>query len=697
MAGIGVESVEKSGGDCVFELEVTANRPDWLSVIGVARELSAITGKKLKIPAITKIRTTNDTRLPAEASAKAGQTTTIKIEDKKLCPRYTARVIRNVKVGESPAWLKLKLEAMGLRPVNNVVDITNFCLFETGEPMHAFDLGKIAGPQIVVRRAKDKEKIMSIDGAEKVLSTSDLIIADAEKPVAIAGVMGGLNTEVTYSTKDILLEAAFFDPISVRRTARALGISTESSYRFERRVDLENIAYASDRAASLIEKLAGGDIGEFIDLGDKKTPSRTVCLRYERLNKILGLDISETVAKKILISLGLKTKTSSKKKISLAIPSFRHDLNNEIDLIEEVSRIYGYDKVPLTIPAISEQGETMSFEMAASDKIRSSLAGLGIDEIMTYSLVGKRALESAMIDTEKAVRIKNPLTSEQELMRPSLIVGMLNSILWNINRKTKSLKLFELGHIYIKESEDKFIEKKHLAISIMGDVSSNWADRARQCSFFDLKGIVEALLSQVGIESAAYEAIRPEGLSLNSSERNPAPSIRGLKVADLERRGKYAKDNLFASGECASIELNGSTLGIIGRLNAGVLNNFDIKDKVYAAELDAGSIFKYAALEKNFTGIPKYPSVSRDISIIALKDVSNSDILSLIRTAAGPTLKDARLIDRYTGEQIPDGKVSLTYTLEYQDPKKTLEEKEVSDAQVRILALLVEKLGVKLR
>ena len=661
MAGIGVESVEKTADDSIFELEITANRPDWLSVVGVARELSAITGKKLKVPVVTH---STHNAVPACQQAGRRSTISIKIEDKKLCPRYTARIIKNVRVGDSPAWLKARLEAMGLRSVNNIVDITNFCLFETGEPMHAFDLGKIKGAEIIIRRAKDKEKITTIDGAEKVLSASDLVIADSERPVAIAGVMGGLNTEVNYSTKDILLEAANFNPISIRRTARALGISTESSYRFERRVDPENVYYSSDRAALLIKELCGGDIGEFIDLGDKKIPSRTVNLRYEKLNKVLGMNINASAAKKILNSLGLKLKSSSSKKISLAIPGFRNDLNNEIDLIEEVSRIYGYDKIPLTIPAISEQAETVSFEMAASGKIRSSLIGLGVDEIMTYSLVGKSALESAMIDTDKATRIKNPLTSEQELMRPSLIIGMLNSILWNINRKTKNLKLFELGNIYIKESDDKFTEKKHLSIGITGDIYANWADRARQCSFFDLKGIVETLLFQMGIEGASY---------------------------------KYSKDNLFVAGECASIELNGSALGIIGRVSAGVLNNFDIKERVYIAELDADAVIKYAALEKSFTGIPKYPSVSRDISIIAGKDISNSEILNLIKAAGGMALKDVRLIDRYTGEQIPDGKVSLTYALEYQDPKKTLEEKEVSDAQARILASLAEKLGAKLR
>ena len=316
MCGLSVESVEKMGKDYILEIEVTAHRSDCLSVIGIARELAALTGKKLKVPSV-KVKTKgagSACRLPAGRQGKAGKEITVKVEDKKLCPRYTVRVIRNVKVGESPAWLKTRIEAMGLRSVNNIVDIINFCLFETGEPMHAFDLDKIANKEIIIKRAKKGEKITAIDGSEKILDDSNLVITDSSRPIALAGVIGGLNTEVTFSTKNILLEAAYFDPISIRRTARTLSISTESSYRFERKVDRENIVYASDRATSLIAEIAGGEIDELIYAGDKKIEKKIVELRYERLNKILGAEITPPRAKKILNSLGLKTKSSSIKR-----------------------------------------------------------------------------------------------------------------------------------------------------------------------------------------------------------------------------------------------------------------------------------------------------------------------------------------------------------------------------------------------
>ena len=457
MAGLAVESVERIALDHILELEVTANRPDWLSYIGVAREIAALTGKKLKIPVAAESR---------KPKAKIG--IRIKVEDKKLCPRYTASIIRNVKVGESPAWLKARIEAMGLRPVNNIVDITNFCLFETGEPMHAFDLDKIMGGEVIIRRARSQEKITTIDNVNRLLDNSILVIADTMKPIAIAGLMGGLNTEVTFATKNILLEAAYFDPISIRRASRSLGVSTESSYRFERKVDIENIVRFSDRACGLICEMTGGISGGLVDIGDKKMPRGVVDLKYSRLNKLLGVEIAPARAKKILNSLDLKTKSSSKDGIKLEPPSFRYDLNDEIDLVEEVSRVYGYDNIPATIPNIVEQPKRLPPDMVIAKKISSALTGLGCDEAITYSLISKRDLEMACVAADNVVEIKNPLTSEQEVMRPTLLIGMLKSVLWNINRKTKDLKLFELGNIYLKEPGDKFVEKRLLSIGVAG-------------------------------------------------------------------------------------------------------------------------------------------------------------------------------------------------------------------------------------
>lgn len=654
MSGLSTESVRKSGDDHILEIEITANRPDWLSYIGVARELAAITGAKLKVPSV---------KVGKKVAAKGKKELKITVEEKALCQRYTARVINNVKVSDSSDCMKKRLEAMGLKSVNNVVDITNFCLFETGEPMHAFDLDKIDGKEIVVRKARKGEKIVTIDGVERNLSDTMLVIADRSKPIAIAGIMGGLNTEVTWSTKNILLEAAYFDQISIRRTARALGISTESSYRFERRVDLGNIAHSSDRAALLISEMASGAIGEFTDIGKKAAPKSSVTLRLSRLNSILGLEIPVPKVKKIIEALGLKIKKASGGIIKMDTPQFRYDLNNEIDVIEEITRIYGYNKVPSTLPEIVEQDEKVPASIAIDGKIRDLLTGLGADEIISYSLTSKKTLEMAGLADGRIAEIANPLSSEQEVMRPSLVPGMLSAILWNINRKSKDLKLFEIGEIYLQEGEGKFVEGKHLAIALAGEISS-WAEGARASAFFDLKGCIEILFSELGIDRAIF---------------------------------KQAKDDIYSHSCAASIEVSGEEIGKAGEIAGKVLSNFDIKERVYFCEISLDAILKYANLKKRFKELPKYPSVYRDISLIVPKDIVNADLASLARDAAGVILSGIRLIDRYSGKQIPDGKISLTYRLEYRDPSRTLEEKDVSSAHSKILRALEEKYGAKLR
>jgi len=653
MAGLSVESIQKAGLDHVLEIEITANRPDWLSMIGVAREVAALTGGKLKIPSPAKIR-----------GKGQGLRVKVRIEDKSLCPRYTARPIYNVKVGESPAWLKERLEAMGLRPVNNIVDITNFCLFETGEPMHAFDLDKISGGEVIIRKARRGEKLIVIEGAEKSLEGSELVIADKDRPIAIAGVMGGLSTEVTSSTKNILLEAAFFDPISIRRASRKLGISTESSYRFERRVDINNIAYASDRALGLILELAGGQAGPFIDAGLKKAKETTINVKYDHVNKVLGTELSPSEIKKIASSLDMKEEKSSKDTITLKIPSFRYDLKAEIDVIEEVSRIYGYAKIPTTLPQLVEQPIRIEKDLAARNKILQILIGLGNDEIITYSLLGRKMMAAAELPDEEIVEVQNPLTTEQEVMRTSLIPGMLNAAMWNINRKTKDLRLFEMGNIYFKKPDGEYGEKRSLCIGMAGEVFASWAGGSRAASFYELKGIAEALLAELAIENTSF---------------------------------RHAVSKSFLSSECAGIYIGPHPIGMLGEVSPVVLNNFGIKEKVYVLEMDVESLITNAVMEKRFAELPRFPSVYRDISIVAGKDNLNSDVISAIKAAAGTMLKDARLIDRYEGKQIPEGKVSLTYRLEYRDLKKTLEEKDVLETHSRVLRSLEEKLGAKLR
>lgn len=655
MAGLSVGSVEQKGGDFVLELEITSNRPDCLSYIGVAREVAALTGQKLKIPACKKILPASNLKLSAIS---------IKVDNKKLCPRYTATIIRGVKIGESPKWLKDKIESIGLRSVNNVVDITNFCLFETGEPMHAFDMDNISGGSVVIRNAKKGEKITVIDGTERALDETMLVIADSGTPIAIAGVMGGLKTEVGMSTKNILLEAAYFDPVSIRRTSRKLALSSESSYRFERKVDMENIYYTQLRAAQLVLEAAGGKIEGYMDIGKAAVTKRTITLRPERVNKILGVEIPLSKTKKILLSLGMKQKSASKDALKLEAPEFRQDLQDEIDLIEEVARIYGYGNIPETLPCVVEKGERMPIDIIIDNKIRDILKSSGLSEVITYSLMSRKALSMAKIDDKDAAAVRNPLSAEQEVLRPSSISGMLGAIRYNINRKNSDLRLFELGKVYMKTAGGSFKERRNLTIGLTGEIQDGWIGKPRPVSFFDLKGIAETLFLSLGIDDFSV---------------------------------REASEGPFSAAACATIEVKGEPAGILGEIGQDVLKNFDIKDKVYILEIDIESLQKFMSLKKQFSEPLRYPSALRDMSIVVDNSVTNAAIISLITDSAGQILKKAKLIDRYRGGQIPQGKTSLTYRLEYQDVSKTLADKEVQEAHSRVVRALQENLGASLR
>lgn len=657
MSGLSVESLEKTQNDSLFEIEVTSNRPDWLSVMGVAREVAALTGKKLKTPSIPQHR-------GKDRGVRGQGRIVIKIEEKYLCPKYTGRVIRDIKVGESPAWLKERLEAMGLRSINNIVDITNFCLFETGEPLHAFDLDRLEGGKVIVRAAHNGERLVTIDGVERNLDGSMIVIADAVKPIALAGIMGGLATEVTASTKNILLEAASFEPISIRRASRKLALSTESSYRFERKVAIENIVYSSDRAAGLILELAGGEIGEFVDIGEKVIDKRPIEFNPSRASKLIGIDIPPSRVKNILTTLGMKIKSSSKGSFKITVPEFRNDLKQEVDITEEVARVYGYDKVPETIPAVIDQPIRMERGRIVERNLRYALTACGATEVVNYSLVSRKMLAEAMLPSEETVEIRNPLSGEQGVMRSSLLPGMLNSVLWNLNRKNKDLKLFEIGNVYTKKGDDLFTESKRLAIAITGEIVSGWASPSRPATFYDLKGVMETVLRELGIKGGSFAG---------------------------------SEDRSFSPAERASIKIDGETIGIIGEIAAGVTGKFDIKTKVYFCQVNLADVTKYARLEKEFKGLCKYPSVMRDISILVDKNASYAELVSSVTSSAGPLLKNIELVDRYTGKQIPDGMVGLTCRLEYEDLSRTLEEKDVQDAQARVLAELKTKFGARLR
>jgi len=653
-SGSEVKAIERIDSDYIMEIEITPNRSDCLSYIGIARELSALTGKKIKMPPL-KVKGKKE---PGKAPF------VVDIKDEDLCPRYTARLIRDVRVGESPDWLKKKIILMGLRPVNNVVDITNYVLFELGQPMHAFDYDKIKDRIVIIRRAAGGEKIVSIDNVERPLEKNTLVIADKDRPIAIGGVMGGLNTEVTEKTKNILLESAYFNPTSIRRTSFKLTLMSESSYRFERGVDPRMVLSASDRAALLIADICGGTIGELVDKGKKLEKEKIALLRIKQLNKILNLKLKENYVKKSLSGLLLETSSPKKGIIKISVPSFRLDIKYEVDLIEEVGRIYGYEKIDTTIPKIISNPERKSISWRAREKAKDILTSLGLSEVITYGLLRRQDVDRVFGGFAETIVVKNPLSAEQEMMRPSLIPGILNVISYNMNRGIKDLKLFEMGNIYYRDSERLYREEIRLCIAMTGAFSNDWQRPKADVTFFDLKGILEIL-------------------------------FRELELKDFSIAKKMF--SFLREDSSSDILYGGKHIGEIGCLANDIQEAFDSKEKAFLAEINFDGLVASVNLEKRFTDIPKYPSVKRDISLVATGDVSFEEITSLVKEQGGELIENIELFDRYSGKQIQDGHQGLSFRIEYRDRKKTLTAEDVDKLHTKIRGYLIDKLGVALR
>ena len=656
MAGVNVTSCENIGGDYIFELEITANRPDCLSVLGVARELAALLGKSLKTPKELKYR-----EKPKTQSKKQKPAFSITVKNKELCFRYTARIIRDVEVGPSPDWLKNRIISVGLRPVNNIVDITNFVLFETGQPLHAFDLDRVK-EGIVVRRAARGEKIITIDNAQKKMTEDMLVIADESEPIAIAGVMGGSATEVGNMTKNILLESAFFDPISIRRTSRALGVTSESSYRFERRINNCMVAAASERASALIAEIAKGKIGEFFDVGKKTSYSKKINLNLKKINSILGVDIKYNEAAKILKTLGFSI-TGKNNSAKITIPGFREDVKNDIDVTEEIARIYGYEKIPVTIPQIV--GNTTIREPISlfQETLSRTLIRLGLNEIITYSLINRNKIKDLGVLENQIVAIKNPLSIDQEIMRPTLLPGMLEVIAHNFNRRAKQLPLFEIGKTY-KEKQGSYVEEPILSIGLAGIKHDNWKSQKQEYDFFDIKGIFEKLLDESGLRGVAFKKGSISGLSKS--------------VASLAEQG-------------------GDIVGCLGEVDKNILGKFDIEKNVFYAEIYITKLFNKISLTKRYAPYSRYPSVTRDMSIVMEKSVTSQELESIIKEIGKDLVKGISLMDYYKGKQIPENKRALLYRIEYRSDEKTLSDVEVDRLHSEIKKTISEKLNISFR
>ncbi len=647
---IGTDIKEVLGlDDIIFEFEITSNRPDCLSIIGIARETAVTFDKELKI-------SSKDYK---SISDNINDYISIEVEDSDLCPRYSAKLVKDINIKKSPKWMRERLRAAGVRPINNIVDITNFVMLEYGQPMHAFDMDYIEGNKIVIRRAKKDEVISTLDEQERKLDNNMLVISDDKKAVAVAGVMGGENSEVIDSTKTILFESANFLPGSVRSTSKKLGLRTESSIRFEKGIDIENTIKALDRACQLIEELeAGKVVGGLIDIKGKRNSNPSIVFNPSKLNKFLGTDIDEKFMTATLQKLGFDVDTE---KMIIKVPSFRLDVENEADIAEEVLRIYGYEKIPSTRLIGETTIGVKNNEQIIEDKIKDNLVAGGLNEIITYSFMGTKVFDMLKVpmgnDLRNAVKIKNPLGEENSLMRTTTMHGMLETISRNINHGIKKGEFFELGKIFIPSvdlEKELHHEKKIVSIGMYGSAD-----------FYDIKGVVEELLKSLGINDCDFT---PETQEMS-----------------------------FHPGRTSRIFLGKTALGIIGEVHPDVLEKYDISSRTYIGMLDFNCILSNAKPVREFKPLPKYPAISRDIALIVDKNIMVKQIEAIIKDSSGKLLESIELFDVYTGEQIPEDKKSVAYSITYRDNEKTLRDDEINSIFNKIIDKLKNNIGAELR
>lgn len=667
MKGLEVEGIEKISDDWVLDISITPNRPDWLSMLGIAREVAAIYGLELLKPEITEKR-----------EAKEKDVVPISIDSPELCLRYTASIIKGVKIASSPSWLSSRLNACGIRSINNIVDITNYVLLETGQPLHAFDLHRLKGPEIRVRTARSGEKIITLDGQERELEPSMLVIADSSEPVAVAGVMGGGESEVSAETKDILLESAWFASSQVRRTAKCLKLSTESSYRFERGVDPENVVYALNRATELILELSGGTlIVPLIDVYPKPFEPQSMSLRLERLQKFLGTDISLEQTLNILQSLGFHPYLKDAFTIDVSIPSFRLDITEEIDLIEEVARLYGYENIPTKMPEGVISRYTcpayLTEKDAFSNKLRQIMKGQGITEIVSYSFISPKDIEAMSFKESdprrQMVRLQNPISEDQAVMRTSLVPSLLRAISLNQAHKNMDLKLFEIGKIFQESTRGELpFEEQRIASAWTGlRHSDSWNLSKEKADIFDIKGLIEEIFSSL--------------------------FIRDWKVVIEERSEPF-----YAPYNCARIVTSENIcIGTFGEISQECIDAFDIIGSVFVFDFSLDRLLSISKAIPKYKLLPKYPSIERDVSIILPENIHAQKLLDFIDQHRPSFLESVKIFDVYKGKNIPKGEKSIGIRLIYRSEKHTLSENEIVSIHESFVVDLMEQFNARLR
>jgi phenylalanyl-tRNA synthetase beta chain len=654
------EHLGRSGSDVVYDLEITPNRPDWNSLIGIAREISASTGQPLRLPEV---------RLPA-GSGRLEEFVQVRSEEPEWCPRYTARLIRGVKIGPSPEWLRGLLEKVGLRSINNVVDVTNYVMLETGQPLHAFDYSLLRGaegrgPVLRTRRAAEGEKFVTLDKQERTLTAEMLLIADETRALALAGIMGGLHSEISDSTRDVLLESANFKPQNIRATSRKLGLKTDASYRFERGADAGICEWASARAAQLILETAGGELVSGVaDTAPGALAPRELSLRFAKTNELLGIGVEPGRQVGFLTALGLAEVPEKRGDAgaSFLIPSFRVDLKREVDLIEEITRLFGVDKIPSTPPrgAVGTNAfDPVHDEIAEARRI---LSGLGLNEAQGQTLIGESAAALAFAAGE-TIALANPLSSDMNVLRPGLLPGLLDSLRHNVARKSHDVALFEIGRVFGAPAR----ESRRVALALSGErerIFWEGAERGARFNAADLKGFLEEFFEQFGLRGVAY-ARRPESTPFWI--------------------------------ESAVISLGKNVIGEMGQLLPSVARHYDLRDAVLMAELDLDALLQRRNGAKSFKALPAFPAIRRDIAMLVPEAATHESVLQAVRQAKAQNLEGVELFDVFRGKNVPAGQKSVAYAFTYRSAEKTLTDAEVNGAHEKLVALLKEVLQATVR
>ncbi len=650
---VGTDIVEAlSLNDWVIEYEITTNRPDALSILGISRELRAVLNRAISLPETSYL----------EGNFKTRDLASLKVLDPAACPRYDGFVIRGVSNVESPLWLKVRLMLVGLRPINAIVDVTNYVMYELGQPLHAFDFEKIRGSEVIVRKAKEGESILTLDGFERKLSENDLVIADAEKPIAIAGVMGGEESGVDFQTETVFLESAHFDPMTIRRTSKRLGLITDSSYRFERGGDIEITEFASKRALHLIQSICGGEVGEGkLEFYPKPYTPKVIAFSPEKVKRIIGIEIPPRKSAEILSLLGFDVKKETEY-ILAKVPSWRrYDVSREIDLIEEITRIFGMKNVTSSFPLMHSNVKRDKGYFLLS-KVKRFLESIGLFEVISYSFISKNLYEDFGLDFESLIKIKNPLSEEWVGMRDFVFPSLSKVAVRNINRQIRDLRFFEVSRAFINKGKELPEERLKLSILITGKIKEGITGY-RDFDFFDIKGIAERI----------FEFFR--------------------------EKAEYRKCNLsfLHPGQSASVFVNGKEIGFLGRIHPKVEERIEARQPLYVLEIFLDELIDVSK-EKviRFKKLPKFPPVTRDISLVCDESLPVSKVEEIIWKSGGKLLEKVELFDIYKGKGIPEGKKSLTYALSFRSEEKTLSDEEVSELINDIIDAL-GKIDVKLR